>query len=141
MVDVIACIGCSHIFVVGEEKMLSSRYLIAVVSFVLVGCVDTRDPFPVALKQANDNQLTCEQIQMNYKVNTEVATQKIALNNEDDVQDVLLGGLIWPGLADFKNADGVEGNALLDRNVWLRELAVAGNCNTLAYPPQPARYD
>ncbi len=121
--------------------MLSPRYLMAVVSFVLVGCVDTRDPAPVALKQANDHQLTCQQIQMNYKVNTEVATQKIDLNNEDDVHDVLLGGLIWPGLADFKNAEGVEGNALLDRNVWLRELAVAGNCNTLAYPPQPARYD
>jgi hypothetical protein len=31
--------------------------------------------------------------------------------------------LVWPGLADFKNADGVEGNALLDRNIYLLALA------------------
>ncbi len=121
--------------------MLAPRFVISVVSLVLVGCVDSRDPVTVPLMQANDEQLTCQQIEMQYKVNTEVATQKIDLNNEDDVHDVLVGALIWPGLADFKNAEGVEGNALLDRNVWLRQIAVTGNCNTLAYPPQPARYD
>ena len=121
--------------------MLPSRHLIAVAGLVLVGCADSRDPAPVALMQTNDDQLTCQQIASRYKVNTEVATQKIDLNNEDDVHDVLIGVLIWPGLADFKNAEGVEGNALLDRNVQLRQLAVNGNCDTLAYPPQPARYD
>jgi len=80
-------------------------------------------------------------IAMEFKTNTEVATQKISLNNEDDAHDVLLGVLIWPGLADFKNADGLEGNSLIDRNVWLRELAKSKQCDTLAYPPQPERYD
>ncbi len=121
--------------------MLSTRFLIFVVSFVLVGCVDSRDPAPVSIMRDNDNQLTCQQIEMQYKVNTEVATKKIDLNNEDDVQDVVVGALIWPGLADFKNADGVEGNALLDRNAYLRELALISDCNILAYPPQPTRYD
>ena len=109
--------------------------------FIMVGCVDSRNPIPVLMRQSNDQGLTCKQLAMEYKANTEVATRKIALNNEDDGHDVLLGLLIWPGLADFKNADGLEGNALLDRNIWLMELAKGKNCDTLQYKPQPARYD
>jgi len=109
--------------------------------FGMVGCVDSRNPIPVSMRQSNDQGLTCKQLAMEHKANTEVATQKIALNNKDDAHDVLLGLLIWPGLADFKNADGLEGNALLDRNIWLMELAKGQNCDTLQYKPQPARYD
>ena len=60
---------------------------------------------------------------------------------EDDVQDVLVGALIWPGLADFKNADGIEGNALLDRNVRLSEFAKMKDCDVSEFPHQPVRYD
>jgi len=84
--------------------------------------------------------LTCEQIQVEYIANTQVATQKIAKNNGDDVQDVVVGLLIWPGLADFKNADGIEGNALLDRNMFLRPLATTKGCSTSSFPKQPDRY-
>jgi hypothetical protein len=76
-----------------------------------------------------------------YRTNTLVAGDKISKNNKDDVQDVVVGALIWPGLADFKNADGIEGNALLDRNVRLIEIAKMKSCDTLEYPPQPIRYD
>ena len=112
-----------------------------ILALVLSGCVDSRDLIQTPLRQSGDHQLTCKQVAMEYRTNTEVAMQKISLNNEDDGHDVLLGFLIWPGLADFKNADGLEGNALLDRNVWLREVAKSKNCDTLEYPRQPARYD
>ncbi len=62
-------------------------------------------------------------------------------NNGDDVMDVVVGGLIWPGLADFKNADGIEGNALLERNLRLKEICLLNGCDTSEYPPQPTRYD
>ena len=84
--------------------------------------------------------MTCDEIAIEYKVNTEVATNKISKNESDDGRDILLGVLIWPGLADFKNADGNEGNALLDRNIRLREIALGKECDILPYPPQPERY-
>ncbi|MCZ4279654.1 hypothetical protein O4H49_02615 [Kiloniella laminariae] len=119
---------------------------LVVVSLVLSGllvaaCAETRDPQVVSIKQADDKSLTCQDIQTEYKTNTEVAASKISKNNSDDTQDIIVGGLIWPGLADFKNADGIEGNALLDRNVFLRELASSNGCEVAAWPLQPVRYD
>ena len=75
-----------------------------------------------------------------YSTNTKVAASKIYKNNSDDTRDVVLGLLIWPGLADFKNADGIEGNALLERNVYLRELAGSRGCDVGQWPVQPKRY-
>jgi len=75
-----------------------------------------------------------------YSTNTKVAANKIYKNNSDDTRDVVVGLLIWPGLADFKNADGIEGNALLDRNIYLRELAVNKGCEVVQWPVQPKRY-
>lgn len=43
-------------------------------------------------------------------------------------------------LANFKNADGNAGNALLDRNIRLREIALGIGCDIMEYPPQPERY-
>ncbi len=107
----------------------------------LVGCVSTRKPQLVPLKQANDNALSCEQMAIEYKTNTEVAANKISKNNSDDTHDIIVGFLIWPGLADFQNADGNEGNALLDRNIYLRELSKAKGCPGIEFwPLQPERY-
>ena len=78
---------------------------------------------------------------MEYRTNTEVAQSKIAKNRSDDRRELLLGILVWPGLMDMKNADGNEGNALLDRNTYLRELAKSKSCTTIeSWPEQPARY-
>ena len=107
----------------------------------IAGCVQTRTPQPVGIKQANDMDLACPQIAIEYKTNTEVALNKISKNRSADTQDILVGFFIWPGLADFQNADGTEGNALLDRNIYLREIARAKNCPGMEqWPAQPERY-
>lgn len=109
--------------------------------FFFTGCANTRNPMPCQTKNNLDNDMTCKQISAEYRSNTESAAQKIAKNNSDDVQDVVVGFLIWPGLADFKNADGIEGNAMLDRNLYLMELAKIKDCDTIDFPVQPKRYD
>jgi len=46
-----------------------------------------------------------------------------------------------PGFMDLQNADGNEGNALLDRNIFLRELARSKPCAGFeGWPAQPKRY-
>jgi hypothetical protein len=78
---------------------------------------------------------------LEYKTNAEVAQKKIAKNRSDDRRELLLGIMVWPGLFDLKNADGNEANALLDRNIYLRELAKNKSCPEVeAWPEQPARY-
>jgi len=94
-----------------------------------------------AIKQAEGSGLGCEQIAIEYRTNTEVAQGKITKNNSNDHRELLLGILVWPGLFDLKNADGNEANALLDRNIYLRELAKGKSCATVdAWPGQPKRY-
>lgn len=115
--------------------------LTTVLACLCVGCVTTRSAQPIAIKQPDDSALTCEQIAVDYKTNTEVAANKIAKNRSDDTHDIIVGFFVWPGLADFQNADGVEGNALLDRNIYLRELAKDKGCPAMDnWPAQPERY-
>ena len=114
---------------------------ILLVLTVLGACANTRDPNPISMKDPGDLKLTCALIKTEYKANTNAATYKISKNKSDDGQDILLGALIWPGLADFKNADGVEGNALLDRNLYLLALAGTNTCSTKNWPNQPSRYN
>lgn len=114
--------------------------LLCAAAIALTACAQTRDPNSVSIKQANDEAMSCVDIETEYKTNTEIATYKISKNNSDDGRDVLIGFFIWPGLADFKNADGIEGNALLDRNIFLRQLAAKKGCDIRAWPPQPTRY-
>ncbi|MCW9034404.1 MAG: hypothetical protein OQJ97_09300 [Rhodospirillales bacterium] len=111
------------------------------VCLVLTACVNSRDPHPVTMKTSSDHNLTCSNIITEYKANTSAATSKISKNNSNDGQDILLGFLIWPGLADFKNADGVEGNALLDRNLFLMALGEEKSCELSSLPMQPSRYN
>lgn len=117
------------------------KTFLALALLVLAGCVQARDPQLVAMKQSGDSGLSCEQIATEFKTNTEVARSKIAKNRSNDRRDLLLGILVWPGLMDMKNADGNEGNALLDRNVYLLELAKAKPCTGVeSWPEQPRRY-
>ncbi len=117
------------------------KTFLALALLVLAGCVQARDPQLVAMKQSGDSGLSCEQIATEFKTNTEVARNKIDKNRSNDRRDLLLGILVWPGLMDMKNADGNEGNALLDRNVYLLELAKAKPCADVdSWPEQPRRY-
>jgi len=93
------------------------------------------------MKSSSDEHATCELIEVEYRANTDSARYKISKNKSDDGRDILLGALIWPGLADFKNADGIEGNAYLDRNLYLRQLAISKNCQVSDWPSQSSRYD
>ena len=112
-----------------------------VVLLLLPACVKARVPQPMAIKQANDQSLTCDQMAIEYKTNTEVAAAKIAKNNSDDTKEMWLGILVWPGLFDMQNADGTEGNAMLDRNIYLKETARSMKCqNVEVWPAQPERY-
>ena len=113
--------------------------LLALLAFA--GCVHHRQPQGVALKQLGDGSLSCEQAALEYKTNTEVAMNKISKNRSSDNWDIIIGFFVWPGLADFQNAEGYEGNALLDRNVGLRELAKDKGCKDIEHwPAQPERY-
>jgi len=117
------------------------KTVLALALVILGGCVQARDPQLTAMKQGGDSALTCEQIALEYKANTEVAQNKITKNRSNDRRDLLLGILVWPGLMDMKNADGNEGNALLDRNIYLREIAKSKSCTAVeSWPEQPARY-
>ena len=117
------------------------KILLALLLVILVGCVHARDPQLVAMKQAGDSALTCEQIAAEYKANTELVQSKIAKNRADDNRELLLGILVWPGLIDLKNADGNEANALLDRNIFLRGVAQGKSCvGVETWPGQPERY-
>ncbi len=117
------------------------RFAVFSLAIFLAGCANTRDPNPVSQKQYGDKEMSCRDLETEYRSNTNIATNKISKNNSDDGQDFLLGALIWPGLADFKNADGTEGNALLDRNEYVRQYAIQKSCDILDWPNQPTRYD
>jgi hypothetical protein len=93
------------------------------------------------VSQEGDDNITCEQITIEYGSNTDIAAAKIEKNDEDDIQDFFLGAIVWPGLADFKNADGLEGNALLYRNIRLKKITESKSCDVSTYPEQPERYD
>jgi hypothetical protein len=116
--------------------------IFVVLALVVVGgCVQARDPRLVAIKESGDSALSCEQIATEYKANTEIARNKIDKNRSNDTREFFLGILVWPGLMDMKNADGNEGNALLDRNLYLLELAKAKPCAGVeSWSEQPGRY-
>src|SRR4029450_11470495 len=107
----------------------------------LSACVPARVAQPIQMRQTADSSITCDQIAVEYKTNTEIAGAKIAKNNRDDTRELWLGILVWPGLFDLQNADGTEGNALLDRNLYLKETATGKKCTSLdVWPKQPERY-
>ena len=121
---------------------MRSKLFASFVSLVLLsGCASTRDPMPVSVYQVDDRQLSCDEIWGEYAHNTRRAVAKIALNREKDQDDIVLGILFGPGVVDRKNAEGVEGDALLDRNQRLKGLAQEHGCSVAGYPRQPTRYE
>lgn len=108
--------------------------------FIVSGCVTTPKPNPIAAVQDGDRDIPCKYLKAEYQGNTNAATRKIDFNNKDDSKDFALGLFVWPGLADFNNAPGHEGNALLDRNARLMSLAEVKSCDTSDWPKQPKRY-
>ncbi len=117
------------------------KILLALSLLILGGCVQARDPQLLAMKQTGDGALTCEQIAVEFKSNTAVAQNKIITNQANDRRELLLGIFVWPGLFELKNPDGNEANALLDRNIYLREFAKGKSCAAMeAWPAQPERY-
>ena len=117
-----------------------STIIVVGLSVTLIGCVSTPEPNPVAAIQDGDEDMSCEYLEAEYKGNTEAAAGKIAKNKSGDKKDMALGLFIWPGLADFNNAPGHEGNALLDRNSRLKALAEVKECGITDWPEQPERY-
>jgi hypothetical protein len=123
------------------NHLVRTSKLLAVVGLGLIGCVHARVAQPVAIKQPADTELSCQQLALEYKTNTEIAAAKIAKNEHSDTRDFWLGVFVWPGLMDLQNADGNEGNALVDRNIYLREIAKAKPCGGMEqWPTQPERY-
>jgi hypothetical protein len=120
---------------------MKNCFLLVILSVICISCANTREPAPISMKSSSDESMTCSQIFAEYRANTDAAAYKISKNKSNDGQDVLLVLFVWPGLADFKNADGVEGNALLDRNLYLRQLADSKGCDISTLPAQPMRYD
>ena len=118
-------------------------FILALIPLLLLvtACVPARVAQPIPMKHSADMDMTCEQLATEYKSNTGVAAGKIAGNRRADKRELWLGILVWPGLMDLQNADGNEGNALLDRNVYLREVAKDKSCNGVdSWPRQPERY-
>ena len=117
------------------------KKLLAILALGMMGCVHARVAQPVAIKQPADMELSCEQLAIEYKTNTDVAGKKIEKNENSDVRDFWLGVFVWPGLMNLQNADGNEGNALLDRNIYLQEIARTKECRGMdSWPQQPKRY-
>ncbi len=103
-------------------KLRFLGFAVAMIAVALVGCTEASDSSGIPIEPANDRQVTgqievlsCEQIEMEYRANTDVAAQGIDLDRANDMQNIL------------------------DRNYWLRQLALVKDCNTSSYPPQPAR--
>ena len=110
-------------------------------ALLLAGCVHARVASLSPVQKPTDEQLTCDQMAVEYKAGTEIAAAKIEKNENSDTRDFWLGVFVWPGLMDLENADGNEGNALLDRNVFLRGLAKSKSCAGVeSWPAQPKRY-
>jgi hypothetical protein len=98
-------------------------------AFALFGCAG-RSPQLTPLVQATDQQITCEQIQSEAKINNERISDLAREQGWKVGQNVaagVVGLFIWPvwfGM-DFQDAAGKEAKALSQRNEYLMTLAKA----------------
>src|SRR4030095_5404805 len=72
----------------------------------LSACVPARVAQPIQMRQTADSSITCDQMAVEYKTNTEIAGAKIAKNNRDDTRELWLGMLVWAVVVEFKNGGG-----------------------------------
>ena len=99
-----------------------------------------RDPNLPNVALASDQKYDCAALEAEVIANANSAKAKIASNNARDGGDIAIGiagGLLfWPALfaIDTKNADGHEGNALIDRNDHLKQIALSKSCDVTTYP-------
>lgn len=106
---------------------LMRMVLVLAAAFVVAGCAG-RAPDLVPLVQVTDQQLTCEQIVAEAKINNERITQLAREEGWKVTQNVaagVVGLVIWPvwfGM-DFQDAAGKEGKALSQRNEYLGSIA------------------
>jgi hypothetical protein len=121
-------------------KIIFKNIALLVSISLVAACVSTRDANPVAMQKDGDLKTDCKTLTVEYKSNSEAAAGKIKSNRKHDRKELWYGIFIWPGLMDFKNADGVEGNALLDRNARIKEIAASKKCDVKDWPVQPVRY-
>jgi hypothetical protein len=105
----------------------------------LIACAG-REPNLQPVAQGGDNEKGCEQLLAEMNANAATAESKIKTQKSRDEGDVAIGVagalLFWPALfaIDTKNADGHEGNGLLDRNSHLQTLAIRKGCDISAVP-------
>lgn len=111
---------------------------LTVLSLLIGGCAITT-PYPVDTEQTKDKEMACSDILYEYETNTTQAAEKISDNQLADVGGFFFAICVFP-VWDTGNADGHEGNALLDRNIWLKKIAVDLDCDISSYPKQPKRY-
>lgn len=103
---------------------------------VLLTACAGRDAKPVAVMNAYDRDLSCEQIQAEIQSNEAKARQLVDEDNSAHNANIAIGAvgvlLFWPALfaLDLSDAERVEIDALHARNMHLANLA--RDCSTVA---------
>lgn len=125
---------------------MKSVVLSASLCIIALSACAGREPNLPNVALSNDSKLECDALSSEVLANANSAKAKISSNQARDGGDIAIGiagGLLfWPALfaIDTKNADGHEGNALLDRNEHLKTIALSKGCDVTAYPTV-ARYE
>ena len=101
--------------------------LVLAIGMLLPSCAG-RDPQPVAISQAADPSLGCEQIRVELAGNDQKIAALAGEKGAKVAQNVaagVVGVFIWPvwALMDFKGAATTEQQALQQRNAYLATLA------------------
>lgn len=116
------------------------RILIICLGFsIIVGCAG-RDPIIQPITRKSDTDKTCEALEYEAHGLAATARTKISLNRSRDDVDlgIGIGGAIflWPALfaMDLNNADGHEGNNLIDRLEYLKMIATNKDCEVNGWP-------
>lgn len=120
-------------FSLGGEDMRKPAILLGLV--LLTACAG-RDAKPVAVMNAYDRDLSCEQIQAEIQSNETKARQLVDEQSSSRNANIAVGAvgvlLFWPALfaLDLSDAERVEINALHQRNMHLANLA--RDCSAVA---------
>ena len=83
---------------------------------------------PVAITQANDDQMSCAEIAEEIKANVVAESQYVRKDKQVESSNVV-GAIVFPGLIDLSNAEQVKARSLVDRNERLAFLAKSKGCS------------